>query len=348
MIGASVGLAAKRAGVGEVVGSDPENARGARSSAARSTASTTTSRPTSSSSPSRSRSSRRAFGRRSRRRAKRRSRTSARPRGRSSPPRGRSRASSAAIPSAARRRAGPAHATADLFEGATWFLTPVAHTDADRYRTLHGFVSSLGSTPVAIDPRAHDRLVAMTSHLPHVLANVILNQAGAARIEGHDPLAAAGGSLRDMTRVAGANPRIWVDIFLDNARRAPRRARRAPAADRAGRGGARRRRRRLPRTLDRRGCGEPARDARGRVPGSRRSPARARARPGPSRRARGDHAGARGGADQHRGLRAAARVGGARRHADAAGRGRGAGGARRVAAGGAGLRRGRRARGRAE
>src|SRR5215212_4258811 len=112
---------------------------------------------------------------------------------------------------------GPAHANADLFEGATWFLTPVAHTDADRYRALHGFVASLGATPVAIDPRAHDRLVAMTSHLPHVLANVILNQAGAAKVEGHDPLAAAGGSLREMTRVAGANPRIWVDIFLDNA-----------------------------------------------------------------------------------------------------------------------------------
>jgi prephenate dehydrogenase len=57
----------------------------------------------------------------------------------------------------------------------------------------------------------------LTSHLPHALANLLLNQAGTSRIEGHDPLAAAGGSLRDMTRVAGANPRIWVDIFLDNA-----------------------------------------------------------------------------------------------------------------------------------
>jgi prephenate dehydrogenase len=112
---------------------------------------------------------------------------------------------------------GPAHANGELFRGATWFLTPMAHTDPDRYRTLHGFVSSLGAQPVAIDPRAHDRLVAMTSHLPHVLANVVLNQAGSSRVEGHDPLAAAGGSLRDMTRVAGANPRIWVDIFLDNA-----------------------------------------------------------------------------------------------------------------------------------
>ena len=82
---------------------------------------------------------------------------------------------------------------------------------------MHGFVASLGAVPVAIDPAAHDRLVALTSHLPHALANLLVNQAGAGRIEGHDPLAAAGGSLRDMTRVAGANPRIWVDIFLDNA-----------------------------------------------------------------------------------------------------------------------------------
>jgi prephenate dehydrogenase len=112
---------------------------------------------------------------------------------------------------------GAAHANGELFRGATWFLTPVAGTDAERYRMLHGFVVSLGAVPVAVDPEAHDRLVALTSHLPHALANLLLNQAGASRIDGHEPLAAAGGSLRDMTRVAGANPRIWVDIFLDNA-----------------------------------------------------------------------------------------------------------------------------------
>jgi prephenate dehydrogenase len=112
---------------------------------------------------------------------------------------------------------GPANARAELFDGATWFLTPVAQTDPERYRALHAFVASVGAVPVAVDPDAHDRLVALTSHLPHALANLIVNQAGATRIDGHEPLAAAGGSLRDMTRVAGANPRIWIDIFLDNA-----------------------------------------------------------------------------------------------------------------------------------
>ncbi len=111
---------------------------------------------------------------------------------------------------------GPERATAELFDGATWFLTPTAATEPERLRLVHGFVSGLGARPVAIGPDAHDRLVAVTSHLPHVLANVLLNQAGSARIDGHDPLQAAGGSLRDMTRIGGANPRIWVDIFLDN------------------------------------------------------------------------------------------------------------------------------------
>ena len=112
---------------------------------------------------------------------------------------------------------GAEHANANLFEGATWFLSPLPETDPERYRLVHGFVAGLGATPVAVDPRAHDRLVSLTSHLPHALANLLVNQAGGSRVDGHEPLAAAGGSLRDMTRVAGANPRIWVDIFLDNA-----------------------------------------------------------------------------------------------------------------------------------
>jgi prephenate dehydrogenase len=111
---------------------------------------------------------------------------------------------------------GPGRASADLFDSATWFLTPLPATEPECYRAAHSLVASLGGRPIAIDPSSHDRLVAVTSHLPHALANVLLNQAGAARVDGHDPLAAAGGSLRDMTRIAGANPRIWVDIFLEN------------------------------------------------------------------------------------------------------------------------------------
>jgi prephenate dehydrogenase len=111
---------------------------------------------------------------------------------------------------------GAEHATADLFAAATWFLTPGPETDPARYRLVHGLVAELGALPVAIGAGAHDRLVALTSHLPHALANLVVNQAGAESVDGHDALAAAGGSLRDLTRVAGANPRVWIDIFLDN------------------------------------------------------------------------------------------------------------------------------------
>jgi prephenate dehydrogenase len=113
---------------------------------------------------------------------------------------------------------GVGNARADLFAGATWFLTPGAGTDPTCHRAVHGFVAGLGARPVAIDAEAHDRLVAITSHLPHAIANALVNQAGSSKVDGHDPLSAVGGSFRDMTRVAGANPRIWVDIFLDNRR----------------------------------------------------------------------------------------------------------------------------------
>ena len=120
-------------------------------------------------------------------------------------------------PLAGSERHGPQHASADLFVGSTWFLTPLAGTDNARRRQIHGFVSRLGAKPVEIDPNAHDQLVALTSHLPHALANLLVNQVGGASIAGHDALATAGASFREMTRVAGANPGIWVDIFLENA-----------------------------------------------------------------------------------------------------------------------------------
>src|SRR3989475_10336095 len=111
---------------------------------------------------------------------------------------------------------GAEHASAELFDGATWFLTPLAATEPERHRLVHGFVSSLGATPVAVDPVAHDRLVALTSHLPHALANLPVNQARANRIDGHDPLAAAGGSPPGMNPRARPDPPIWIDLLPAN------------------------------------------------------------------------------------------------------------------------------------
>jgi prephenate dehydrogenase len=111
--------------------------------------------------------------------------------------------------------AGVANARASLYEGATYFLTPGAYVDAEAYRRLSSFVVDLGARPAAIDPEEHDRLMALMSHLPHVLANVLMAQAGQ-HAGSRDALLTAGPSFRDLTRIAGSNRRVWTDIFLDN------------------------------------------------------------------------------------------------------------------------------------
>ena len=111
--------------------------------------------------------------------------------------------------------AGVANATASLYRGATYFLTPGAHVDHRAVERLFAFVRDIGARPVSIDPDEHDRIMALVSHLPHALANTLMTQAGEHR-GSRDVLLSGGPSFRDLTRVAGANPRIWADIFLEN------------------------------------------------------------------------------------------------------------------------------------
>ena len=112
---------------------------------------------------------------------------------------------------------GPARAAADLFDAATWFLTPNETSSAESVRLVERFVASLGARTVQTDAAAHDRLLALTSHLPHALANLLMLRVAAATEEDDAPLAFAGASLREMTRLAGANATVWSDIFLGNA-----------------------------------------------------------------------------------------------------------------------------------
>jgi prephenate dehydrogenase len=119
-------------------------------------------------------------------------------------------------PIAGSEAAGVEHARADLFQGAVWYLTPLPTSEGLLYERLHRFVVDVGARPVAVDPVTHDRLVAVFSHLPHVLANVLASQA-ADRLRRHgDALRHVGPSFRDMTRVAGANTEMWADIYRAN------------------------------------------------------------------------------------------------------------------------------------
>jgi prephenate dehydrogenase len=119
-------------------------------------------------------------------------------------------------PIAGAETAGVEHARADLFQGAVWYLTPLPHSGGLLYERLHRFVVALGARPVAVDPATHDRLVAVFSHLPHVLANVLASQAAARLADHGEALHQVGPSFRDMTRVAGANTSIWSDIYRSN------------------------------------------------------------------------------------------------------------------------------------
>jgi prephenate dehydrogenase len=118
-------------------------------------------------------------------------------------------------PLAGAETAGVEHARADLFDGATWYLTPGTHTSGVLYERLHRALAGIGAQPVAIDAELHDRVMANVSHLPHVLANVLVAQAAGAL--GGERLPATGPSFRDATRVAGANNAIWTDIYISNA-----------------------------------------------------------------------------------------------------------------------------------
>ncbi len=120
-------------------------------------------------------------------------------------------------PIAGAESAGVEHARADLFEGARWYLTPSSDASGVHYDRLQRAVAELGARPQAIDAESHDRLLATVSHLPHVLANALVTEAAAAATEESERLPEVGPSFRDATRVAGANPRIWTDIFASNA-----------------------------------------------------------------------------------------------------------------------------------
>jgi prephenate dehydrogenase len=118
-------------------------------------------------------------------------------------------------PLAGAETTGVAYARADLFDGATWYLTPSESTTGVLYERLARFVAGIGGVPTAIAPGEHDRLMAAVSHLPHIVANLLVAQAAEAL--GGDALPATGPSFRDATRVAGANPALWAQIYRANS-----------------------------------------------------------------------------------------------------------------------------------
>ena len=119
-------------------------------------------------------------------------------------------------PLAGAETAGIEHARADLFEAATWYLTPAETTSGVLLERLYRLLRGLGAHPSAIDAEAHDTILAAVSHLPHVLANVLVSQVAQTLGDGDERIPGTGPSFRDATRVAGAPSAIWTDIYLSN------------------------------------------------------------------------------------------------------------------------------------
>ncbi len=119
-------------------------------------------------------------------------------------------------PLAGAETAGVEGSREDLFDGARWYLTPGPRSEGVLFERLRRLIADLGARPLAIDASSHDREMATISHLPHVLANVLVSVAGDSLGDG-DRRAEVGRSFRDAVRVAGANPAIWAGIYATNA-----------------------------------------------------------------------------------------------------------------------------------
>ena len=116
-------------------------------------------------------------------------------------------------PMAGSERSGPLAASAALFDGRPWAVTPHVHADPQAVVLVEALVRLCGATPVRLSPVEHDVAVARTSHLPHLLAVLAAAQLTDAVPE---HLSLSGQGVRDVTRVAGGDPELYGQIIRAN------------------------------------------------------------------------------------------------------------------------------------
>lgn len=119
-------------------------------------------------------------------------------------------------PMAGSEQEGVEGADAEMFQGATWVLTPEPHTDPVAFATVRAAVSQLGANVVELPAARHDDLVALVSHVPHLTAATLMNLAADTATEHATLLRLAAGGFRDMTRIAAGEASIWPDVCAEN------------------------------------------------------------------------------------------------------------------------------------
>ena len=122
-----------------------------------------------------------------------------------------------AHPIAGTEHSGPAAGFAELFQGRWCILTPLAGTDPHAVDKVTTLWRTMGSMIEIMDPHHHDKVLAITSHLPHLIAYTIVGTAS--DLEGdlqQEVIKFSASGFRDFTRIAASDPIMWRDVFLNN------------------------------------------------------------------------------------------------------------------------------------
>ncbi|HLT77259.1 MAG TPA: prephenate/arogenate dehydrogenase family protein [Ferrovibrio sp.] len=120
-------------------------------------------------------------------------------------------------PVAGTEHSGPKAGFASLFRNRWCILTPEAHTDAGAVEKVKAFWTAFGSRVEAMDPRHHDLVLAITSHVPHLIAyNIVGTADDLETVTQSEVIKYSAGGFRDFTRIAASDPTMWRDVFLNN------------------------------------------------------------------------------------------------------------------------------------
>ena len=121
-------------------------------------------------------------------------------------------------PVAGTEKSGPGAGSPDLFKDRWTILTPDSEVKNSDIKKISLFWESMGSKVKIMSAEDHDRILSLTSHLPHVIAyNIVKTAMGDDEKMKKDVIRYSAGGLRDFTRIAASNPIMWKDIFIDNS-----------------------------------------------------------------------------------------------------------------------------------
>ena len=120
-------------------------------------------------------------------------------------------------PVAGTEQSGPESGFAELFANRWCILTPLPNSDPAAVKKLEEFWRACGSNVETMNPEHHDLVLAITSHLPHLIAyNIVATAADVEEVTNSEVIKFSAGGFRDFTRIAASDPIMWRDVFLNN------------------------------------------------------------------------------------------------------------------------------------